>query len=256
MHGELRKQEAVTRAILDYVDRVEPDLQAYEDVFERMIEKRGHNPYSRPRNDAEKEVFDLLEHGLDYVHNWEDELYRVKVEKEDLRIAEQRLGQILSHGYDDMELIGMLQVEAERLGKTPSARDARNSEFMPSEIPYINRYDEWCNAKWRAGLDSHEKLGRELLLEKLVDEIHRFNEEEIDIADYSIPTGPQLDESSTAPSERALRNEFGSYDVALEEAGFHLLREEGSIDRWVEEELEPVLDSIPAHKALAISILS
>jgi hypothetical protein len=102
---------------------------------------------------------------------------------------------------------------------------------MPTEIPYLNEFEKWGRAQWRAGIHGHEKLGEELMLEDLVNEIHRQNREKDDLLDYEIPTGPELDESDTGPSERSLRNKFGSYDEALERIGFLRLKESSEEDQ-------------------------
>lgn len=226
MEADFRDEEKFVENLVRY-EHEEMTFEAYEEVFERIYSKVDEgNRYFRPRNPGEREVFEVLDRDADIFTNWHDDLYGLKVELDEVQDVEERI-RMLKHPqeYDDIELISRLSVEAEYTGKVPSTRDARNSEHMPSEIPYINEFRDWSNAKWRAGLKGHEKLGEELMLEELVNEIHRQNSDVDDIQDYSIPTGTEIDESETAPSERSLRNSFGSYENALRETGFLRVRE-------------------------------
>jgi hypothetical protein len=231
----LRDRESITRSIVelerDNHSGLGEGFEQYKDVFDTIYSNlsEGGN-YLHVRD---SETMDLLE-DLGIATSWNNNLYRID-SPEDLERVEERLEAYDSRGYDDFELIARYRSEAEELGKTPSSRDARASDHMPTANPYMSKYEKWSNAKWRAGFEGHEKLGAELLLEKLKDEIHRINEDR-PLDEYEIPTGPELDKIDSAPSERAFRNndDIGSYDEALTMIGFHRLKEEYEEDeeRW------------------------
>ena len=232
--GDLRDRELITRSIIELERYNHSGLgegfENYADTFDTIYSNFSEGGYYF--HVKASETMNLLEE-LDIVSSWNNNLYRVD-NPENLEKVEERLEAYDSRGYDDFELIERYRSEAEKLGKTPSSRDARASDHMPTANPYMSRYEKWSNAKWRAGFEGHEKLGTDLLLEKLKDEIHRVNEDR-PIEEYEIPTGPELDDSDSGPSERAFRNndDIGSYDEALKMIGFQRLREEYNEEmRW------------------------
>ncbi len=227
---KIRELDYITEQIVRYERENEYEMgeafENYEDALDWLYNAmEGEAEFQKDHSDHE-EFFDLL---------MRTGLHRADSEK-DIWKLEARLEEYRAQGYDETELITRYRLEAEEIGKTPSARDARSSDHMPTEISYMNSFEEWSSAKWRAGFRGHEKLGTDLLLEKLNEHIHERNvEREID--DYRIPTGPEIDEEDDAPTERALRNDedIGSYENALRELGFlRLVREEEEdAGRWI-----------------------
>lgn len=224
------------------------DIRELDYITEEIIK------YERENNLEMGEAFEEYEKALDWLynaiedepkyqldHSEHEEFFELMVEtglhstdeKEMIWKLEKRLEEYKTQGYDQTELITRYKLEAEELDKTPSARDARKADHMPTEISYNNSFEDWSNAKWRAGHTGHEKLGTDLLLEKLKDHIHEENSER-PIEEYSIPTGPELDDAENVPSERAFRDdeEIGSMDDALKQLGFYGLKEETESFNW------------------------
>jgi len=219
---EIRELDYITEQIVRYEREnnigIGEAFENYREALNWVYDALEDEPNFRKDHTEHQEFFGLIMRtGLHKKDN-----------KEDIWKLEKRLDEYKTHGYDETELIIRYQLEAEELGKTPSARDARKSDHMPTEISYNNSFEKWSTAKWRAGHEGHEKIGTELLLEKLKDYIHNLNSEVEDIADYNIPTGNDIDESDNAPRERTFRNDedIGGYSEALEILGFQKLREE------------------------------
>lgn len=225
---EIRELDYITEQIVRYEREnnigMGEAFDNYREALNWVYDALEDEPNFRKDHTEHQEFFELI---------MRTGLYK-KDNKEDIWKLEKRLDEYKTHGYDETELIIRYQLEAEELGKTPSARDARKSDHMPTEISYNNSFEKWSTAKWRAGHKGHEKLGSELLLEKLKDHIHDINSDVDDIADYSIPTGNELDEADNAPRERTFRNdeEIESYSEALRILGFQQLREEDEKDKW------------------------
>ena len=228
---KIRELDYITEQIVRYERENDLEMgeafEGYEEALDWLYEAMEEEPDYQLDHSEHEEFFELM---------MKTGLHKTD-QKEMIWKLEKRLEEYKTQGYDQTELITRYKLEAEELGKTPSARDARSADHMPTEISYRNSFEDWANARWRAGHKGHEKLGTDLLLEKLNYHIHRENKDR-PIDEYQITTGPELDEAENAPSEKALRNdeEIGSYESALEQLGFRHLREEGTeTERWVDE---------------------
>ena len=237
LREEMREKEKVTEALV----RAERDrgaemgeaFDSYEDAFDRIYTAlEEENPYFYMQHTDQEETLKFLTEN-ELLQQWHNGFYRAEASEEELEMFEERFEAYSERGYDDFELIVRYRLEAEDLGKTPSARDARASDHMPSPNPYNSRYQKWSNAKWRAGFEGHERLGKDLLLEKLNNAIHKANSGR-PIEEYELPSGTEIDELDDAPTERSLRDndEIGSYHNALEMLGFSLLNGDEEKNRW------------------------
>ena len=241
---KIRELDYTTEQIVRYERENDLDMgeafEGYEQALDWLYEAIEDEPDYQLDHSEHEEFFELM---------MKTGLHKTD-QKEMIWKLEKRLEEYRTQGYDQTELITRYKLEAEELGKTPSARDARNADHMPTETSYKNSFEDWSNARWRAGHTGHEKLGTGLLLEKLNNHIHEENEER-PIDEYQIPTGPELDEAEDGPSERALRNdeEIGSLEHALEQLGFQHLREEKEqTGKWMSEEIRP--EEAPKEEAL------
>ena len=228
---DIRELDYITEQIVRYERENDIEMgdafQDYEEALEWLYDAMEEGPEYMDDHSEHQEFFQLL---------MRTGLHRAD-EKKDLWKLEKRLDEYSSQGYDETELVIRYRLEAEELGKTPSARDARDSDHMPTEYSYSNSFDDWANARWRAGFEGHERLGPDLLLEKLKDYIHSENEDR-PIEEYEIPSASGVNDAEEAPTTRALRDsdEIGGYPGALEQLGFHQLREDGDTGRWRVEE--------------------
>lgn len=129
--------------------------------------------------------------------------------------------------YLPEELVEILREETEELGRTPTVGHFEESMELPSPMTFKNRFGEWNNAVWRAGLDfNQEKYGKEELLDQL-----RQKSREMDV---DVPTIEDIREDSDMPGYSTYRKEFGSYEELLEEAGMVMPDTDNS--RFVDEE--------------------
>jgi len=229
LRRDIRELDYITEQILTYERENNLEMgeafEGYEDALEWLYDAIEDEPDYQLDHSEHEDFFELMvETGL---HKTD--------QKEMIWKLEKRLEEYKTQGYDQTELIIRYELEAEKLEKTPSARDARKADHMPTETSYKNSFEDWSNAKWRAGHKGHEKLGTDLLLEKLNNFIHEINEDR-PIEEYQIPTGTEIDESENVPTERALRNEgqIGSMENALKQLGFyHLMEESEETGKWM-----------------------
>lgn len=234
---DIRELDYITKQIIRYERENNLEMgeafENYEEALDWVYEALEDEPEFRDDHSDHEEIFELMVRTGLHKRN----------KKEDIWKLEKRLEEYKTQGYDETELIIRYQLEAEELDKTPSARDARKSDHMPTEISYNNTFEMWSTAKWRAGHRGHEKLGTDLLLEELKDHIHDINSDVDDIADYSIPNGTELDDAEDAPRERTFRNneEIDGYSNALKLLGFQHLREDEK-GRWAAEDEIKVSD--------------
>ncbi|MFB6213876.1 MAG: hypothetical protein ABEJ07_04925 [Candidatus Nanohaloarchaea archaeon] len=198
-------------------------LNDVEKLVDRIDGKQKQNhTYFRASRDVERRFLQSLAN-KGVVKNWEDRLYRLE---DGFETVKERVEQHSSRGNDARELIAEMKVEDRYSDSPVTARDARESDLMSTENPYLDRFERWSWAQWRAGIDGHQKLEADVMLERLKDEIHRYNSDKDDIDDYDIPAGPELDDETDAPCERSFRNhdEFEGYDDALRQIGFYRLK--------------------------------
>ena len=235
---EIHKIDSFVESMIDIERQHQIEMgkafQDYEKVFNRLyeaIEEENNYLHIDNQDKLTKEV--LTRENI--LKSWHNNLYRIEEDTlKQLEKFEERFQEYSTQGYDEIELIARYKKEAETIGKTPSSRDARESDHMPTAISYNNTFEKFANAKWRAGFQGHEKYGTELTLEQLKDEIHKQNKDK-PIHEYDIPTAPEITESDTGPVSKTLRNneDIGGYQEALEILGFQKLRElEKDEDKW------------------------
>lgn len=206
-----------------------------------------------------QDIYQALEDGQKYTHlagnsettletlkqqkiltSWKNNLYRIEKDTvEQLKQFEERFKEYANQEYDKTELIARYKKAVEKQGEIISTSDAGKNKHLPEAKKYINKFGKFANAVWHAGYQTHEKIGTELILEQLKDEIHRQNHNK-PIDEYDIPTKEELKNSKTAPNPEAIRNNenIESYQNALQMIGFQKLtknnQNELEEDKWRE----------------------
>lgn len=223
----------------------------YEEALQWIYSANNNSPNFRNDHSEHQDVFELIVRTG--IHRKDDENYLWKLEKR-LQEYKRQFQDNDELVFDDMELIVRYRVEADELGKVPSARDARDSNHMPTQTAFLSDDEdegmqEWSDVKWRAGFEGHQKYGTELLLEKLYASIHRYNEGR-SIDEYEFPKGKDLSDIEGAPTARTLRNDedLGCYKQALEILGFQRIRKdtEEADGKWqaIDETVDAAKDQI------------
>ena len=116
--------------------------------------------------------------------------------------------------YTDKKLIGLLKVEAENLGRTPTVRDIKPGRGMPSSITYIRTFGSWNQALEAAGLSINNlkfEYTDEELIELLQSRARNLGR---------TPTVKDVGSDNGMPSAMTYIRTFSSWNKALEIAGF------------------------------------
>ncbi|MCD4677716.1 MAG: hypothetical protein K8S18_17220 [Desulfobacula sp.] len=122
--------------------------------------------------------------------------------------------------YTDDELIELLQKSAKELGKTPSSTDMRKANGYSIIYHYIKHFGSWNNSLIKAGFEineSKEYIKPKYTDEELIDLLLKYGFETGDI-----PTFTNMTNAKGYPSGFVFADRFGSWDNALEEAGYDL----------------------------------
>lgn len=114
-------------------------------------------------------------------------------------------------GYTKKDVITKIQTLSFNIGKTPSLQDYRNDKNNPSQRVLYTFYDSWNEALEDAGFTIHKYLTKEELIELLKQFNKEFNK---------VPTCRSLTSAKEYPSAATYRRNFGSWNNALELAGF------------------------------------
>ena len=118
--------------------------------------------------------------------------------------------------YTDKKLIGLLKVEAENLGRTPTVRDIKPGRGMPSSITYIRTFGSWNKALEAAGLSINSLKFRctdDELIELLQSRARNLGR---------TPTVKDVGSDNGMPSVVTYARTFGSWNQALEAAGLSI----------------------------------
>jgi hypothetical protein len=134
----------------------------------------------------------------------------------------------LRRRYSDEDIVAELKACAERLGRSPTMREFaadRRTHVHPQTV--IEHFGTWNGAKRVAGLMPRRFATREDLLDRL-----RALGEELG----RVPTNSDLRaRRKTMPSKSLYWHTFGSFSIALREAGFDVPLGEERLERAVEQ---------------------
>lgn len=114
--------------------------------------------------------------------------------------------------YTDEDLLDEIRRLNEELGHPPSLQEFRNHGTY-SATTYYNRFGSWSEAVERAGFESSEPE-RRIATSDLLDELQRLADE------HGSPPSVKLMNEHGKYSASAYKRRFGSWNEALEAAGF------------------------------------
>lgn len=178
-----------------------------------------------------------------------DHTYEITSDTKNFEVLRARLNQHFSKNYDSSELVGILRAEY----PDTSQRRFRSSDSLPSEQPFKDRFGNWSNAHWCAGLRNEEQVDRDLLIDQLVRETHFKNND----SDMLVETlsAREIDEKTGMHNKEAYQNAFGSIENAYREAGLETVRKlEKEMKDWrniiypPHSDLVPVKDEDVGHR--------
>lgn len=115
----------------------------------------------------------------------------------------------------DEEMLGLLLVKADELGRTPTSEDVDNDPRMPHPGTYAERFGSFTKALLMVGLrpSQWKGLSDEELLEMLRAKARDLGR---------TPTMKDVDDDPNMPSFQMYISRFGSFTEALERAGLEL----------------------------------
>ena len=118
----------------------------------------------------------------------------------------------MRYGWTKEELIELLVKLGEKLGRTPTIKDVRAAEDMPSTDTYTSYFGSWNKALEAAGFrpNARRDWTREELIELLVKLVEKLGR---------VPKTRDADTAEDMPCARTYMKLFGSWNKALEAAG-------------------------------------
>ena len=151
-------------------------------------------------------------------------VYRAVSKIDQRALAEFQAG--IRKRYSDDQILAELRASADRLGRSPTMKEfAADAETTAHPQTVIEHFGSWNNAKRAAGLVPRRFATREELLEllkELGEELGR------------VPTARDIDaHRGRMPSKSLYWHTFGSFTMALREAGFDVAVGEERLERAV-----------------------
>jgi len=116
--------------------------------------------------------------------------------------------------YTTDELIEYLRAYYDEFGKRPTVQDLAKADDYPSFQAYRSRFDQWNDALQAAGFDSRPS-STEYNPDELIDQLQEFEQRL-----GRIPVYEDVESADDMPSVMAYRNHFGSWNEAVEAAGY------------------------------------
>ncbi|MEA2037266.1 MAG: hypothetical protein U9O94_07170 [Nanoarchaeota archaeon] len=115
--------------------------------------------------------------------------------------------------YSDEDLITLLRILANRLNKSPSAREMDFAQAFPDSKVYIQRFDSWSKALIMAGIKPNKRKTRYsdvLLIELLRNLAKKLGRS---------PAHDEMNRQQGYPCGNTFRDRFDTWNKALEKAG-------------------------------------
>ena len=117
------------------------------------------------------------------------------------------------HGCTNEELIELLKAKIKSLGRIPVVRDIKADDSMPDPSLYWSRFGSWKKALEIAGFSpkDNRRYTDEALIKLLQAKVERLGQ---------VPKLENIESDVNMPSATAYIRRFGSWNKALEKAGF------------------------------------
>ncbi len=141
--------------------------------------------------------------------------------------------------YSDVELLGILRKESEKLGRTPTVKDFSKYKGVPSFNTYTARFGSWGSAIKKAGLEPAAKVNKERKRSEIINTIKELHNKT-----GSLPT---VNEISKIIPGRTISRHFGSWNNAVNAAGLKPRAKKKSIYLSDDELLDVIKDFYEMH---------